>query len=74
MMVERLRDRFPLSAKDRKEIANEIERLRAVEKELKDLKELAKELYEHLEYCGWGDSYEREGARDLMVKTARMLH
>ena len=28
-------------------------------------KELAKDLFEHLEWCGWGDSYEREVSGDL---------
>lgn len=26
-----------------------------------ELAELLQEAYDHLDYCGWGDSYEREG-------------
>ncbi len=30
-----------------------------------DWKALAQELYDHLDYCGWGDSWERECSEDL---------
>jgi len=36
-----------------------------VKTELKKVKRLLKEVYEHLNYCGWGDSWEREGSKDL---------
>lgn len=49
------------------------EAMEVLVRENKDWKELAKELHEHLEYCGWGDSWEREGAGDLMKKAGRML-
>jgi hypothetical protein len=36
-------------------------------------KELARELYEHLEYAGWGDKWEREVSEDLRKKASKML-
>lgn len=35
-----------------------------VQEEIATLKALLKESYDHHEYCGWGDSWERECARD----------
>ena len=36
-----------------------------------DWKELAKELYDHLNYCGWGDSWERECSEELQDRAMR---
>jgi hypothetical protein len=36
-----------------------------VESELERLKQLLKEAYNHLEFCGWGDSFERECSEQL---------
>ena len=35
------------------------------EEELKLCKKLLKEAYDHLEYCGYGDSWERECSEQL---------
>ena len=36
-----------------------------------DDKELIRELLAHLEYCGWGDSWERECSEELRKKAAQ---
>lgn len=36
-----------------------------VETELEKVKRLLKGAYEHLNYCGWGDSWERECSKGL---------
>lgn len=36
--------------------------IRSQQEEIKQLRGMCKELYEHLDYCGWGDSWERECA------------
>jgi hypothetical protein len=36
-----------------------------METELDKVKRLLKEAYNHLDYCGWGDSWERECSEDL---------
>lgn len=33
--------------------------------ELKKVKSLLKDAYDHLNYCGWGDSWERECSEQL---------
>ena len=35
------------------------------ETELEKVKRLLKEAYEHLNYCGWGDNWERDCSADL---------
>lgn len=35
------------------------------------LERLANDLIEHLDYIGWGDSWEREGAKDLRERAKR---
>ncbi len=42
-------------------------------KDMFDWKGLAKELAEHLDYCGWGDSWERECSEDLRERTEKEL-
>ena len=34
-------------------------------KHLRKLKRLLKDAFDHLEYCGWGDSWERSCSEDL---------
>jgi len=36
-----------------------------MESELNKIKRLLKAAYDHLEYCGWGDAWERECSEDL---------
>lgn len=36
-----------------------------METELEKVKRLLKDAYDHLEYCGWGDSWERECSKEL---------
>ena len=36
-----------------------------MESELDKVKRLLKEAYDHLDYCGWGDSWERECSEEL---------
>ena len=47
----------------------EVERLHELETaaraEIARLKAFCTELFEHLEYCGWGDAWERECSVDL---------
>ncbi len=38
------------------------------QKELETVKNLLKEAYGHLIYCGFGDSWERECSKDLQIK------
>jgi hypothetical protein len=37
------------------------------------LRDLLSEAYDHLEYCGWGDSWERECAGDLPERIAKAI-
>lgn len=39
----------------------------------KELAALARELFDHLEYCGWGDSWERECSEKLRERAEAML-
>ena len=36
-----------------------------METEIDNLKRLFKEAYDHLEYCNWGDLWERESSEEL---------
>ncbi len=48
--------------------SDEIKRLN---KKFDELYELAKDMYDHLEYSNWGDSWENECARDSgLIKQA----
>lgn len=46
-------------------------KLDEAQKEILRLRKLAKELFEHLEYCGWGDSWERECSEDLQDRARK---
>lgn len=37
----------------------------------KQLLELVKSLIEHLDYCGWGDKWEKERSEDLRKKVEK---
>ena len=36
-----------------------------------DLKELCADLIAHLDYCGWGDKWEREVSEDLRERASQ---
>jgi len=42
-------------------------------KEFEKASELIMKLYEHLEYCGWGDSWERECSGKLRDEASDFL-
>lgn len=37
-----------------------------------ELEKFAKELLEHLDYCGWGDSWERECSKPLQDEALKI--
>lgn len=39
----------------------------------KELVELARDLIDHLDYCGWGDRWEREVSEDLRKRADRFI-
>lgn len=45
----------------------------AVLQERDELKECLQKAQEHLDYCGWGDAWEREGTRPLQDRITAAL-
>jgi len=49
------------------------DKLAEATEERDNLKEIGQELYDHLDYCGWGDSWERECSEDLQEKARKIF-
>jgi hypothetical protein len=51
-----------------------IKKLDKLEKKYKNVYKLLKEAYDHLNYCNYGDSWERECAESLQKKLDRFFN
>lgn len=47
--------------------------IKNTEEQVRELFSLVENLYYHLQYCGWGDNWERECSRDLQEEAATKI-